>query len=111
MRLRTTHTLCVNSLASVYAPNEVREFHVKEAFYAQLQMVMNSCAEGDTLIVLGEFNATTGTDMMAMSHVLVPTALAQEMKAPQCSLTLLFDQCSLRLRIAGSWFQRPALHH
>ena len=36
MRLRITHTLDVISLVSVYAPTEVSEFSVKEAFYAQL---------------------------------------------------------------------------
>ena len=30
--------------------------------YAQLQMVVVSCPKGDTLIVLGDLNATTGTD-------------------------------------------------
>ena len=35
---------------------------MKEAFYAQLQMVMESCPKGDNLIVLRDFNATTGTD-------------------------------------------------
>ena len=49
-------------LWSVYAPTGVSEFSVKKAFYAQLQMVVDSCPKGDTLIVLGDFNATTGTD-------------------------------------------------
>ena len=62
MRLRISHTLGVISLVRVYAPNGVNEFSVKESFYAQLQMVVNLCPKADTLIVLGDFNATTGTD-------------------------------------------------
>ena len=49
MRLRFTHTLVVISLVSVYAPIGVREFSVKEAFYAQLQMMVDWCPKGDTL--------------------------------------------------------------
>ena len=46
MRLRISHTLGVISLVSVYAPTGVSEFSVKEAFYAQLQTVVNSCPKG-----------------------------------------------------------------
>ena len=46
MRLRITHTLGVIFLVSVYAPTGVSEFSVKEAFYAQLQMVVDSCPQG-----------------------------------------------------------------
>ena len=53
MRLRITHTSGVISLVSLYAPTGVSEFSVKEALYAQLQLVVDSCSEGDTLIVLG----------------------------------------------------------
>ena len=62
MRLRISHTLGVISMVSVYAPTGVTEFSVKEAFYAQLQTVVDSCPKGDILIVLGNFNATTDTD-------------------------------------------------
>ena len=55
MRLRITHTLGVISLVSVYAPIGVSEFSVKGAFYARIQVVVDSCPKGDTLIVLGDF--------------------------------------------------------
>ena len=64
----------------MYAPTGVSEFSVKEAFYAQLHMASDSCSEWDILIVLGDFNATTGTEKMAMSHVLGLTALDQKGK-------------------------------
>ena len=53
--LPNSHTVGVICLVSVYAPTGVSEFAVKEAFYAQLQMVVDSCPNGDTLIVLGNF--------------------------------------------------------
>ena len=84
MKLRITHTLGVISLVSMYAPTVVSEFSVKEGLYTQLQVVVDSCPKGDSLIVLGESIANTDTTQMAMSHVLVLTALDQKMKAPQC---------------------------
>ena len=60
-RLKISHALGVISLVIVYAPTTVREFAVKEPFYTQLQMVVDSCHKMDTLIILGDFNATTGT--------------------------------------------------
>ena len=62
MRLRITNTLGVISLDLVYAPTGISEFSVKEAFYALLQTTKDSCRKGDTLIIRGDFNATTGTD-------------------------------------------------
>ena len=46
----------------MYARIGVSEFAVKEAFYAQLQMVVHSCLKGDTVMLLDDFNATTSTD-------------------------------------------------
>ena len=46
----------------MYAPIGISEFSVTEAFSIKLQMVVNSSPKGDKLIVLGDFNATTGTD-------------------------------------------------
>ena len=43
MRLRITDTLGVIFLVSVYASTGVSESSVKEAFYAQLQMVVDWC--------------------------------------------------------------------
>ena len=62
MRLTISHTLGIISLVSLYAPTGVSQFSVKEAFYAKLEMVVDSCPGGDNLIVLYDFNATTGTD-------------------------------------------------
>ena len=61
MRLKISHTLRAISPVSVFALSEVSGFSVKEAFYAQLQMVVDSCTKGDNLFVLGDFGATTDT--------------------------------------------------
>ena len=49
MRLRISHTLCIISLVSVYAPTGVNEFSVTVVFYVQLQMMMDSCPKEDNL--------------------------------------------------------------
>ena len=50
---RITHNLSNFSLVSVYAPTWVNELSVKEAFYTQFQIVVDSCPENGILIVLG----------------------------------------------------------
>ena len=35
---------------------------VKDAFYATLESLVDQCPRRDTLLVLGDFNASTGTD-------------------------------------------------
>ena len=35
---------------------------MKEAFYATLKSVVDQCPRGDTLLILGDFNASIGTD-------------------------------------------------
>ena len=62
VRFRITHILGEFSLIYVYAPTGMNEFSVKEAFYAQLQKVLDSCPKGDTLMIKGDFGAITGTD-------------------------------------------------
>ena len=48
---------------------------MKEAFYAMLQSVVDQCPRQDTLLVLGDFNAATGTERDVMRRVLVPMGL------------------------------------
>ena len=62
MRLRIRHFLGVISLVSVYALTEASDLTVKDAFYATLESVVDQCPRRDTLLVLGDFNAWTGTD-------------------------------------------------
>ena len=52
----------VISLVFVYAPTEVCGRTMKDAFCAVLKSVVHQCPRRDTLLVLGDFNASTGTD-------------------------------------------------
>ena len=50
------------SVVAVYAPTEVCETEEKEMFYTRLNSVLEQCLRRDALIVLGDFNAVTGTE-------------------------------------------------
>ena len=50
------------SIVAVYAPNEVCETEQKEMFYAKLDSVLDQCPRRDARIVLGDFNAVTGSE-------------------------------------------------
>ena len=99
LRLRMTHTLGVISLVSVYDPTGASEMSMKEAFYAQLQMVVDSSFKGDTSIVLDDFHPTTGTQKDGYESCVGPDGSVSR------------DAKIRRLRTAGSWFQRPDFHH
>ena len=49
------------SVVAVYTPTEVCETDEK-MFYPKLDSVLDQCPRRDALIVLGDFNAVTGTE-------------------------------------------------
>ena len=62
MRLRIRHSFGVVSLVSEYAPTEASDLTMKDVFYAMHESVVDQCPRRDTLLVLGDFNALTGTE-------------------------------------------------
>ena len=79
MRLRLKHSLGSMPVVAVYAPTKVCETEEKEMLYAKLDSVLDQCPRHDALIVLGDFNAVTGTERLAMKYVLVPMVLVPGM--------------------------------
>ena len=61
-RLRIRHSFGVISLVSVSALTEASDLTVKDAFYAMPESEVDQCPRRDTLSVLGDFTASTGTD-------------------------------------------------
>ena len=47
---------------TVYAPPEDHVLRDKEKFYHKLDSVVGMCHAGDGLVILGDFNAETGSD-------------------------------------------------
>ena len=62
MRLRIRHSPGVICLVSEHALTEASDLTMKDAFYATLESVVDQCTRRDTLLVLGDFNASTRTD-------------------------------------------------
>ena len=70
-------------------------------------MVVDSCPKGDTLIVLGDFNATTGTDRDDYQSCFGPHGSGSRDESSPMRIDFAKSR---RLKIAGSWFQRPDVH-
>ena len=62
MRPGIRHSLGVISLVVEDALTEESNLTVKDSFYAALESVVDQWLRQDTLLVLGDFNASTGTD-------------------------------------------------
>ena len=62
MRGRICHSLGVICLVSVYALTEASDLPMKDAFYVVLDSAVDQCPRRDSVLVLGDFNASTGTD-------------------------------------------------
>ena len=56
------HSLGVISLFCIYATTEVSDLTVKDAFYAMLESVVDQIPRRDTLLMLGDSIASTGTN-------------------------------------------------
>ena len=80
---------------------------MKDAFYAILESVVDRCPRRDTLLVLEDFNASTGTDRDGYETCVSPHG-SETMN--QNSTKFLDFAGSYGLRVAGSWFQRPRAH-
>ena len=109
MRLRLAHSLGVVSFVAVYAPTGESELSKKDAFYAELESVMDAAPKRDTKIVLGDFNAVTGTSRDGYEACLGPhgSGTFPQGIRDDNSERLLDFAVSRGLRVGGSWFQRP----
>ena len=104
MRRWIRHSLGVVSLVSVYAPTEASNLTVKDAFYATLESVVDQCPRRDTLLVLGDFNASTGTERNGYE---TRVGLRGSGIVKLNIMKFLDFARSHGLRVAGSWFQCP----
>ena len=75
MRLRICHSFGVISLVSVYAPTEASDLTVKDAFSTKLESVVDQGPRRDTLRVLGDFIASTGTERDGYETCVEPMGL------------------------------------
>ena len=107
MVVRLKHSFGFMSLIAIYAPTEPSKTEVKEMFYAKLASVADGCPRRDIRLVLGDFNAVSGCDRAGFEMSVGPHGSGAE---NENSYLLRDFARSQRLRIAGSWYQRPDLH-
>ena len=101
VRRRIHHSFGVISMVSVYAPTEESDLTVNDAFSAMLESVLDQCPRRDTLLVLGDFNASTGTERDGYETRVGPHGSGT---MNQNSTKFLDFARSHGLRVAGSWF-------
>ena len=107
MKPRICHSLGVFTLVSVYALTKASDLTMKDAFNAALESVVDQCPRRDTLLVLGDFNVSIGTDRDGYETFVGPHGSAT---VNQNSIKFLDFARSRGLRVAGSWFQRSQGH-
>lgn len=79
MLVRLKHIMDFKSLNAVYTPTKMCYLEEKEMSYAKLKSIVDHFPLHDTLIILGDFNISTGTEgELATSFVLVSMALASQ---------------------------------
>ena len=91
----------------MHALTEASDLTVKDIFYATLESVVDQCPRRDTLIVLGDFDVSTGTDRDCYETWVGPLRSGN---VNQNSTKFLDFARSLGLRVSGSWFQCPQAH-
>jgi len=114
MAHRTVYNMIISipdgflSFIVVYAPTENADTSVKEQFYADLEVAIVQCGKNDFKVILGDFNAVTGSSRIQGDTALGPWGSS----TPNVNTDLLLSFCrGHHLSIAGSWFQRKHIHH
>ncbi|XP_069977429.1 uncharacterized protein [Penaeus vannamei] len=98
------------SLIAVYAPTDVCKLDMKKMFYAKLVSVSDRCPRCDIRIVLGDFNAVSGCDRAGYEMSVSPHGSGTDTGSENSLLSRDFAK-SQKLRISGSWYQRPDPHY
>ena len=90
-----------------HAPTEASDLTGKVAFYATLESVVDHCPKRDTLRLLEDFNASTGTERDGYETCFGPHGSGTVNQ----NITKFLDFArSQGLWVAGSWFQCPQAH-
>ena len=90
-----------------YAPTETSDDAAKDQFYDDLSAVVNHTSRHDVTIVMGDLNASIGSDRIAHRGIIGPmcSGLAND------NGSRLLDCCASNdLRIGSAWFPRKRIH-
>ena len=95
------------NIIQCYAPTNDSEDERKEAFYSQLQSVIDKCPERDVTILMGDFNAKIGSNNTGYEEVMGAHGLGDMSENGE----MFADVCALnKLVIGGSIFPHKNIH-
>ena len=104
---RLKHRHGAMSVVVVYAPTEEANPADKDTFYCQLDSVVSRIPRHDHKLVLGDFNAVTGTSRFGYENVLGSFGSG----VPNDNSERFISFCSSNgLSVMGSWFRRRDIH-
>jgi hypothetical protein len=104
---RLTHKHGHLSIIVAYAPTEVSPADTKDTFYDQLHATLDTIPPHDHLVLLGDFNAVSGTSRLGYETVIGNSGSG----IPNDNSHRLITMCAAHgLTIIGSWFQRRNIH-
>lgn len=90
-----------------YAPTNDREEEIKVDFYDQLQTVLDKCPDRDITMMMGDFNAKTGSDNTGYEEVMGRHGIGLMSENGEKFL----DFCALnKLVVGGSIFPHKRIH-
>ena len=104
---RLTHRHGHLSIVVAYAPTEGSSTEDKDNFYDQLYSIFCNIPPHDQLVLIGDFNAVTGTSRIGFETVIGNFGSG----IPNDNTHRLLPFCATYgLSILGSWFQRRNIH-
>ena len=95
------------SVIVCYAPTETSDDAPKDQFYDDLSVAVNHTSRHDVTIVMGDLNASIGSDRLAHRGIIGPVCSGF---ANDNGCRLLDFCASNDLRIGSSWFSRKRIH-
>ena len=104
---RFLHQSGLMSVILCYAPTETSDDSAKDQFYDDLSLAVNHTSRHDVTIVMGDLNASIGSDRIADRGIIgsVCSGFAND------NGSRLLDFCSSNdLRLGSSWFPRKRIH-
>ena len=104
---RLKHNRGAIRIIVAYAPTEVHPVSEKDDFYDQLTALARSGTPHDQLIVLGDLNASVGTDRLGYESIIGSHGYGT---ANDNTFRMLSFCSSFDLAVMGSWFQRKDIH-
>jgi len=104
---RLKHKHGYMSVVVAYAPTDSSPDSSKDDFYHQLESLTTTFPPHDKVIVLGDFNAVSGTDRQGYEDVVGNYGAGT---VNDNSTRFLSYCCAHRLSIMGSWFCRRDMH-